>query len=108
MPGDNDGPKTPGVQGIIAVCEVTGGGEKVYAIAVQYDVEIDPASLALDTFATGVVPAADGYFPGMPSGPDKDATTKSAAPREPKAIYTNAQAAIRADQTSAHGDYVIV
>lgn len=108
MPGDNDGPKTPGVQGIIAVCEVTGGGEKVYAIAVQYDVEIDPASLALDTFATGVVPAADGYFPGMPSGPDKDATTKSAAPREPKAIYTNAQAAIRADQTSAPGAYVIV
>lgn len=41
-----DGPgshekKQPCIQRICAVCEVTGGGEKVYGIAVEYDVNID-------------------------------------------------------------------
>ncbi|TPW26744.1 peptidase [Martelella alba] len=107
MPGADDGPKTPGIQGITAICEVTGGGEKVYGIAVEYDTAIDPESLSLDSFATGVVPAAEGYFPGMPTGPDKDATTAPAAPRAVAAIYTNAAAALRPDQKSVAGRYVI-
>jgi predicted peptidase len=108
MSGPDAGPKTPGIQNITALCEVTGGGEKVYGIAIQYDTEIDPASLYLDSFATSVVPAAEGYFPGMPSGPDKDATTATPAPRAPMAIYTNAQAALRSDKTSISGGYVVI
>ena len=108
MGGPDAGPKTPGIQRISALCEVTGGGEKVYGIAIEYDTDIDPASLGLDTFATSVVPAAAGYFPGMPSGPDKDATTEPPAPRAPAAIYTNAAPALRPDQGSVAGPYVVV
>lgn len=106
--GSVTGPKTPGIQSITAVCEVTGGGEKVYGIAIEYDTEIDPASLGLDTFATSVVPAAAGYFPGMPSGPDKNATTEPPMPRAPMAIYTNAEPALRTDRSSVTGPYVVV
>lgn len=108
MDGPDGAPKTPGIQGIVAVCEVTGGGEKVYGIAVEYDVDIDPDSLALDSFATGVVPAAKGYFPGMPDGIDKNATTEPSAPRAAVAIYTSSGAALRPHQTSAPGRFVIL
>ena len=30
----------PGIQSVTALCEVTGGGQKVYGIAVQYDAAI--------------------------------------------------------------------
>lgn len=106
-PGRPARPMTPGLQGISAVCEVTGGGEKVYAIAVQYDTAIAPHSLALDSYTAAVVPAANGYFPGMPTGPDKDASDKVAVPRTIAAIYTNTAAACRADRTSVPGPYVI-
>ena len=49
--------KGPGIQGLYALCEITGGGQKVYGIAVEYDAAIDPASLALDTFTASVFPA---------------------------------------------------
>jgi predicted peptidase len=109
MPGGpgGDEKKAPGIQNIYAVCEVTGGGEKVYGIAVQYDAVIDPNSLALDTYTTGVVPAADGYFPGMPDGPDKDATTAVAKARPVVAIYTNIVAGLTNDRKSVAGTYVI-
>lgn len=108
LDGPDAGPKTPGIQRIVAVCEVTGGGEKVYGIAIEYDIEIDPTDLGLDSFATSVVPAAAGYFPGMPSGPDKNATTEPPAPRAPMAIYTNNEPALRSDKSSALGSFVIV
>lgn len=98
----------PGIQGIDALCEVTGGGEKVYGISVEYDAAIDPASLALGTYAAGVFPAAKGFFPGMPQEPDKNATTDAAKPRAVTAIYTNAQPALRPDGKSVAGKYVIV
>lgn len=99
--------KAPGVQSIYALCEVTGGGQQVYGIAVEYDAVIDPASLAVDTYATGVVPAAKGFFPGMPQGPDKNSTTAAAKARPVVAIYTNAEPALRSDQHSVAGMYVI-
>jgi predicted peptidase len=99
--------KGPGIQNIYAVCEVTGGGEKVYGIAIEYDAVIDPKSLALDTFTTSVVPAAEGYFPGMPQGPDKDATTAPAKARPVVAIYTNVEAALNSDKKSVSGKFVI-
>ena len=74
----------------------------------QYDVAIDPAGLTLDTFAAAVFPTAPGYFPGMPSGPDKDATAEPANPRPVAAIYTNDAPALRGDQRSVAGVYVIV
>jgi predicted peptidase len=105
-PGDDE-KKGPGIQSITAVCEVTGGGEKVYGIAIEYDAVIDPTSLALDTFTTSVVPAAEGYFPGMPQGPDKDATKAPAKARTVVAIYTNAEPALIADKKSVAGMFVI-
>lgn len=110
MPGGPDGPgqkRDPGLQGIHALCEVTGGGEKVYGIAVEYDVDIDPGSLALDTYATGVVPAAQGFFPGMPQEPDKNITSAAPKPRAVAAIYTNAEPALRADRKNVAGRFVI-
>jgi hypothetical protein len=82
--------KGPGIQAVYALCEVTGGGQKVYGIAVEYDAVINPASLAPDTYATGVVPAARGFFPGMPQAPDKNSTTEASKARPVAAIYTNA------------------
>lgn len=101
------GKKGPGIQSIYALCEVTGGGEKVYGIAVEYDAVINPASLTLDTFTTSVFPAARGFFPGMPQAPDKNSTTAAAKARPVVAIYTNAEPALRSDQRSVAGMYVI-
>jgi predicted peptidase len=112
VPGGPAGPgpreKTgPGLQGIYALCEVTGGGEKVYGIAVEYDVAIDPASLALDTYTASVFPAAKGFFAGTPQTTDKNATTEAARPRAVAAVYTNAAPALRPDKKSVAGMYVI-
>ncbi|WP_206243477.1 alpha/beta hydrolase-fold protein [Novosphingobium terrae] len=101
-------PMAPGLQGISALCEVTGGGEKVYGIAVSYDAAIDPASLTPESFAAGVVPAARGYFPGMPQAPDKNATSEAPQPRAIAAIYTSAEPALRADRKSVAGRHVIL
>ncbi|NHO32330.1 prolyl oligopeptidase family serine peptidase [Acetobacter sp. LMG 1636] len=111
-PGGPGGPgrhqrKGPGLQSICALCEVTGGGQKVYGIAVEYDVNIDPASLAPDTYTTAVFPAARGFFAGMPEEPDKNATTAAAMPRAIVALYTNATPALRSDRRSVPGQYVI-
>jgi hypothetical protein len=75
--GGPDGPggpggmakKGPGIQSIYALCEVTGGGQKVYGIAVEYDAVIDPASLDLGTYTASVYPVARGGGPGMMGGP---------------------------------------
>ena len=106
-PDAPNGPSGPGLQSIYAICEVTGGGEKVYGIAVAYDVDIDPASLALDTYSAGIIPAPEGYFPGMPQEPDKNASSETAKPRSIAAIYTNTEPALRADRKSTGGKYVI-
>ena len=100
-------PAAPGLQGVTAICEVTGGGEKVYGVAVQYDAAIDAASLAPDTYAASVFPTAAGYFPGLPNGPDKNATADPAKPRPIASLYTNDAPALRGDQKSAPGAYVI-
>lgn len=105
--GRSNSHKGPGLRNIYALCEVTGGGEQVYGIAVEYDVDIDPASLTTDTYATAVFPAAEGFFPGMPREPDKNATTAPAKPRAIATIYTNAEPALRPDQKSVAGRYVI-
>ena len=99
--------KAPGIQSICALCEVTGGGEKVYGIAVQYDAAINPASLALDTYTTSVFPAAPGFFPGMPQEPNKNSTITAAKARPVVAIYTNAEPALLSDKKSVAGTYVI-
>ena len=108
--------KGPGLQGIYALCEVTGGGQKVYGIAVEYDAAIDPTSLGLDTYTASVFPPTRGASglgtgmggPGMmpvPGGPNE-------APAGPKtrpvaAIYTNAQPALLPNRKSVTGMYVI-
>jgi predicted peptidase len=99
--------KGPGIQGIDALCEVTGGGQKVYGVAVEYDAAIDPASLARDTYTASVFPAARGFFAGMPREPDKNSTTEAARARPLSAIYTNAEPALRSDQKSVAGMFVI-
>jgi predicted peptidase len=106
--GPGGAKKAPGIQNVYAVCEVTGGGQKVYGIAIQYDVPIDPASLALDTYTTKVFPAAPGFMPGAPEGPDKNATAAEAKARAPVAIYTNAEPYLTGDRKSVAGMHVIV
>jgi predicted peptidase len=100
------GQQVSGIQGIWALCEVTGGGEKVYGIAVQYDKAIDPSSVALDTYSASVF-AVKGFFPGMPQEPNKNSTAATPKARPVVAIYTNAVAALRSDQKSEAGVYVI-
>ncbi|ERK16225.1 hypothetical protein L579_4133 [Pantoea sp. AS-PWVM4] len=100
--------KGPGLQRIFALCEVTGGGEKIYGIAAEYDADIDPTSLALTTFKAGVIPAAEGFFAGMPNEPDKNATQAKPLPRAITSIYTHAEPALLAGQSSVTGRYVIV
>lgn len=112
-PGGPDGPdrhkkREPGLQGIHALCEVTGGGEKVYGIATEYDVDIDPASLTPDTYTTAVFPAARGFSAGMPEEPDKNRTTAAATRRSVAFLYTNATPTLRADRKSVAGRFVIV
>jgi predicted peptidase len=105
--GPGGGPMVPGLQSIRALCEVTGGGQKVYGISAEYDAAIDPASLALDTYLTGVVPAPKGYFPGTPEKSNRNDTTAAPAPRAVAAIYTNVQPALRPDRKSVPGRFVI-
>lgn len=101
-------PPGPGLQRIFALCEVTGGGEKVYGVAAEYDADIDPESLTLTSFTAGVVPAADGFFPGMPTAPDKNATQAAALTRSVQHIYTHSRPALRPEKVSEKGRYVIL
>lgn len=101
-------PKGPGLQRIYALCEVTGGGEKVYGIAAEYDADIDPQSLKNDTYKAGVVPAAEGFFAGMPNEPDKNDTQAAPVMRAVNAIYTHTQPALLASQSSVTGRFVII
>lgn len=105
---NNNGIKTPGIQRIFALTEVTGGGEKIYGVAVEYDVDIDPLSLSLQTYVVGVVPAAEGFHAGMPDSQDKNATQGEPQPRAVSVIYTNAEPALRQDQANITGRFVIV
>ena len=95
-------------QRVYALCEVTGGGEKVYGIAAEYDADIDPQSLQNDTYKAGVVPAAEGFFAGMPNEPDKNDTQAAPVMRAVNAIYTNTQPALLASQSSVTGRFVII
>ncbi len=102
------GPRTPGLQNVYAICEVTGGGTKVYGVAVEYDVAIDAASLSPATFTAAVFPAARGYMPGLPEAADKNATQAPAAPRGIVSFYTNDYPVLRPDRRSVSGRFVIL
>lgn len=99
--------KAPGIQNICALCEVTGGGEKVYGIAVEYDVNIDPGSLRPDTYIASVFPAAKGFIAGMPQEPDKNRTTATPQRRAITALYTADAPSLRPDRKNVPGRYVI-
>ena len=98
----------PGLQRIYALTEVTGGGEKVYGIAAEYDTDIDASSLSSSSYQAGVIPAAKGYTPGMPMTSDKNATQAAAVSREILRVYTNARAAFLPKGDTASGKYVII
>ncbi|MEZ2346431.1 alpha/beta hydrolase-fold protein [Terriglobus sp. RCC_193] len=113
--------KAPGIQTIYALCEVTGGGKKVYGIAIQYDAVIDPSSLALDTYTANVFPAvrgAGGGMMGAPGGPGggglpggpvmaQNATVSVSKPRTVAAVYTNAEPGLLNSRKDISGKYVI-
>lgn len=132
-PGGPDRPggrakKGPGIQNLYALCEITGGGKKVFGLAVEYDAVINPASLDLHTYTASVFSAARGGTGGMMGGPGGPGglggpgagapggpgpgTTQSATASAPKvrsvlAIYTNALPALLSDRKSVKGRYVI-
>lgn len=98
--------KGAGIQGIFALCEVTGGGQKVYGIAVEYDAAIDPASLSLDTYAVSVFPAV--RRGGMTMGEQAQNATPPAPRQRPVAtVYTNTEPALTTARKSSGGKYVI-
>lgn len=97
----------PGIQGVTALCEVTGGGQKVFGVAIEFDTSIDPSSITPETFTLSVVPAAKGFFPGMPQEPDKNASDQKASPRTVVATYTNTTSTMRANARSVQGRFVI-
>lgn len=106
--------KGPGLQGLYALSEITGGGVKVYGIAIEYDVEINPSTLALDTYTTNVFAAVRrggdgiGMGPGGPGGgPGGPPPPTGPQARPVAAIYTNAEPALRSDKKSVAGKYVI-
>ncbi|MDF7661956.1 alpha/beta hydrolase-fold protein [Erwiniaceae bacterium L1_54_6] len=106
--GENNKTLSPGLQRIYALTEVTGGGEKVYGIAAEYDTDIDAAGLNAASFHAAVVPAAAGYFPGMPQAADKNATHATAISREIDRVYTNSAPALQPAGKTVAGKYVII
>ncbi|WP_337008481.1 prolyl oligopeptidase family serine peptidase [Pantoea sp. AS142] len=98
----------PGLQRIFALTEVTGGGEKVYGIAAEYDTAIDPLTLTATSFWAGVIPATEGYFPGMPQTLDKNASQAAAIKREILRVYTNSRPAMLPSEKTVTGKYVII
>lgn len=105
---DDKAVKTPGIQRVFALAEVTGGGEKIYGVAVEYDADIDPLSLTHLTYTAGVVPAAQGFMAGMPDSQDKNATQGEPQPRAVGAVYTNTKPALHQEQKNITGRFVIV
>lgn len=103
----SDQAKRSGIQRVYALCEVTGGGEKVYGIAIEYDSDIDASSLKLDSYKAAVYPVAKGFFAGMPQEPDKNQSTEPAKDRSIVAIYTN-DAPQLGRNASKNGSYVII
>ena len=104
---DDHGKMGPGLQRLYALCEVTGGGEKVCGVAVEYDAAVDPSGLTPATYSVGVVSAAKGFMPGMPDSADKNAKAQAAVPRAVAVVYTNAEPALLPDQKSVPGRYVV-
>jgi len=121
--------KGPGIQYVYALLEVTGGGKKVFGVAIQYDAPIDPSSLALDTYTASIFPSARGAGMmmggpggpgggpggpgGGPGGPGGPGGAQSATPAGPKArpvtaIYTNSEPGMLTDRKGVPGAYVIV
>ncbi|ACV76148.1 MAG: prolyl oligopeptidase family serine peptidase [Zymomonas mobilis] len=103
----SDQAKRSGIQRVYALCEVTGGGEKVYGIAIEYDSDIDASSLKLDSYKAAVYPVAKGFFAGMPQEPDKNQSTEPAKDRSIVAIYTN-DAPQLGRNAAKNGSYVII
>ena len=78
----------------------------------QYDTQIDAASLSPGTYTVSVFEAARGggmmSGPG-PAGPGNSQTMQpSAMPRNVAAIYTNGEPALSRDRKSVPGAYVII
>jgi len=98
--------KGPGIQSVRALCEVTGGGQKVYGIAIEFDAVMSPGSLALDTFIPRVYPkqGGGGMMMGAMAQPTQQAEPRV---RPVAAIYTNFAPVLLADQKSVAGVYVI-
>ncbi|WP_233592578.1 prolyl oligopeptidase family serine peptidase [Erwinia psidii] len=54
-----------------------------------------------------MVPAAEGFFAGMPNEPDKNTSQAAPQPRAVSSIYTNAEPALLSGHESVTGRYVI-
>lgn len=105
IPRKDDRNLEGGIQAIHALCEVTGGGQKVYGIAIEYDRNIDASSLVPDTYVTMVYPALRRGPPGMHHSTSEETSPPKA--RSTQYIYTNTIPALRDDSTSVRGQFVI-
>lgn len=98
----------PGIQGIYALCEVTGGGQKVYGIAIEYDTNIEADSLLLDTYTAAVFLNHNKGFPPPFHDDSKDDEKDAAKTRAVTNIYTNSEPSLRSAHDSIKGFFVIV
>lgn len=108
----------PGVQKVWAICEVTGGGKKVFGAAIEFSEDVDPASLALDSFEAYVAVRPGRKGPGGPPGGGPPgaqrgprpmaADEEESSPRQIVSIYTSAEPELVPSKNSAAGPFVIV
>jgi predicted peptidase len=98
----------PEILNVYALSEVTGGGQKVSGVAVEYAESVDAASLSADTFSIGVVPSKRPMIAGNARPGDRLPSDQAPQLREIQHLYTNSSPAIRPDHSNKAGRYVIV
>lgn len=89
-----------GVLSVTPITEVSTYGQRVTAVAVEYDGTVDPASLSVDGFTVEDTSYNFRF--------DTIAALTNMVERDITAAYTNSEAGLREDGTSMEGSYVIL
>lgn len=91
---------TDGIVSVTAITEVSTYGQRVTAVALEFDGTVDPASISPDGFTV-----EDSSYNFRFDTIDK---LTNLVDREITAAYTNSEVGLRDDGTSMEGDYVIL
>jgi predicted peptidase len=91
---------TDGIVSVTAITQVSTWGQRVTAVALEFDGTVDPASITTDGFTV-----QDSSYNFRFDTIDK---LTNLVDREVVAAYTNSEVGLREDGTSMEGDYVIL